>query len=221
MSDSNIAIAHPEARESRRSYHALARSLEAGTPTRPGLPIELVIPILRMAHCIVPSPVEFSSTSNCQARAMSHEPVVIPWMSTPPLQRKDIARLASMQLRTFSRDQGWCNDEAAGSWSWFEIAISSAENIVKQKPDGNDLVWLSHRNPIASQELDWRIGDMFGPDHEVWEYLEEGDMLVVRVCAQFGAWQNIAQNGHLQFMEWFEPTLPPRKVRDERFHQMK
>jgi len=205
-----------DALELRRLYHALARSLELGTSTRPGLPVELVIQILRMAHCILPSPVQLSSTSECRADAGTGEPVVIPWMSTPPFQRKYITRIAGMRLKTLSRDQGWCSDESAGSWSWFEIAILDSENIVKKRRDGNDVLWVSHRNPIASQEFDWRIGLTFGPDHEVWDYLEDGDMLLVRVCAQYGGWRNIARKATLEFTEWFEPTLPPRKVCDKR-----
>jgi hypothetical protein len=118
-----------------------------------------------------------------------------------------------MQLITLSHDQGWCSNPNSGSWSWFEIVILNSENIIKQNPDGNDLIWTSHHNPISSNQLILQEGAKFGPDHEIWDHLEVGDMLVVRVCAQYGCWQNIAEEGRLEFEEWFEPTLAPRMPR--------
>ena len=118
-----------------------------------------------------------------------------------------------MQLVTLSRDQGWCNDPSQGSWSWFEVVILAPAGddkqtvAIKKGSDGKDLVWTSHKNPVASDAFAWRKGERFESDHEIWRQLAEGDSIGVRVCAQYGKWGNTAKEGILKVDEWFEPTF--------------
>lgn len=71
-----------------------------------------------------------------------------------------------------------------------------------------ETVWLSHKNPIATPTPEDQWGTVFGPDHEMWKNLQEGDSIGVRVCAQFPGWANHAERGILQIDEWFDPISP-------------
>ena len=199
-------------------YHGLARSLEGGYHSRPGLPVELVIYIFRLADCVLPSE-RFTMKIDipCRAKASSGTISNTIWFSTPPLSREPLSRIASIQLVTLSRDQGWCGDPSSGSWSWFEIVIlrgDSQQVVKKSAVGGKDLVWISHHNPIASKQYSWLEGSIFGSDHELWKHLAEGDRIAVRACAQYGGWCCSAMEGFLKADEWFEPTLPPISIRN-------
>jgi len=47
-------------------------------------------------------------------------------------------------------------------------------------------------------------GYVFGPDHELWTYLEEGDIIKVRAQARFG-WQSIIKDAWVRIWERFDP----------------
>ena len=55
-----------------------------------------------------------------------------------------------------------------------------------------------------SSEMAYLEGAMINVGDTEWE---EGSVVVVRVCAQFGAWSNHAKTGELRFWKWFEPTV--------------
>jgi hypothetical protein len=51
------------------------------------------------------------------------------------------------------------------------------------------------------------IGTMFDTDAELWEHAREGDMISVRACAKFDAWENTGYSAVLRVWKWFEPTV--------------
>ncbi|KAF8590665.1 hypothetical protein K439DRAFT_40474 [Ramaria rubella] len=193
--------------ELRWLYHELSHSLEGGTLERPGLPVELIIYILRLADCVLPSPrFNIEIGDPCHVRARSGDTVFQTWFSTPPLDRGLLSKIARMQLKTVSRDQGWCSNPGAGSWSWFELAIISAGDrgkpaVKRREGYGEDFVWLSHRNLVAMRENQHLEGMVFDHDHEIWQHLEEGDRIEIRVCARFAGWENNALKGVLKVDE--------------------
>jgi hypothetical protein len=69
------------------------------------------------------------------------------------------------------------------------------------------LVFVSHRNRLAEMAKHSYVGIMLGPEAEIWEHAEEGDMLSVRACAKFDAWQNWGYCAFLRAWKWFEPTV--------------
>lgn len=48
-------------------------------------------------------------------------------------------------------------------------------------------------------------GELFGPEHEIWTHLNEGDIIQVEACSRFG-WKNIVEGGWLRIWERFDPT---------------
>jgi hypothetical protein len=43
-------------------------------------------------------------------------------------------------------------------------------------------------------------------DHEIWNHLEENDVLGVEVVAQFPGWDNYAESARLQFWDKIDPV---------------
>jgi hypothetical protein len=78
---------------------------------------------------------------------------------------------------------------------------------VKHYPEdaNKPLRWKSHHNALASSGLVTQDGETFGPDHELWGYLTEGDVIAVYACALYPMWQNDARSGMLEFWEKFNP----------------
>jgi hypothetical protein len=67
-----------------------------------------------------------------------------------------IQRLQSVQLFTESKDQDFCDDEALGTWTWFELAImENADAKVPRVKDGIQLSWTSHKNVLNCGTYTW------------------------------------------------------------------
>jgi hypothetical protein len=80
--------------------------------------------------------------------------------------------------------------------------------IFMARPDKDrSLVFVSHRNKLANRKRNIYEGITFGPESELWEHAEEGDMISVRACAKFDAWKNQGYCGFLRVWKWFEPTV--------------
>lgn len=137
------------------------------------------------------------------AEATSEETVANLWFKTEPVDRRFCYRAVQLQLETLSSDQGV--DDAlngAGSWSWFELAVF--RNADSQSPvvkDGKALVWRSHGNrtdPLDTNESDsLHFGMIFDRRHDLFDAIEIGNVIGVRVCARYKGWLNNAQSGRL------------------------
>ncbi|KAI7759009.1 hypothetical protein LZL87_010004 [Fusarium oxysporum] len=120
------------------------------------------------------------------------------WFHTQPLDTDTIQRIPCMKLVAKSRDQGFIDDPLAGNWTWFEIAILKTKYSEEPRvKDGIHLVWVSHRNRFLSKDYGWEEGVKFGKDHDIFRLLEEGNVIAVRLCARFQAWQIKARTGYL------------------------
>ena len=79
------------------------------------------------------------------------------------LDNKTIQRLHSIQLFTQSRDQGFCDDEKAGTWTWFELAImENADATVPRIKDDIQLSWTSHKNVLDCENFTWVCSTLTG-----------------------------------------------------------
>ncbi|KAG9123636.1 hypothetical protein FRC07_014432, partial [Ceratobasidium sp. 392] len=137
-------------------------------------------------------------------RAGSSEVASTTWVQTPPLDTRIISHIHSIQLFTDSKHQGWVSNPSHGSWSWFEIGVcrmdeSLGKLIPKTMSDGSPAFWESHVHPVHrendedNQGYKLRKGKRFGPRHQIWDHVEEGDILVAELKAQFPGWANHAR----------------------------
>ncbi|KIJ56434.1 hypothetical protein M422DRAFT_23700 [Sphaerobolus stellatus SS14] len=172
---------------------------------------------MRLADCTsVNRRLTTSVDTPCRIKADDSKAIQKLWFETPTLTIGEISNMARIQLHTVSRDQGWCSNPQDGSWSWFEIVVltplrEDPTQFVVKKGSGShlndgELIWISHHNPIASDAARHRPGIVFTGDHEIFTHLQEGDKIGVRICAQFGNWQNFALEGALRIDQWFDPT---------------
>ncbi|KAF8071588.1 acyl transferase/acyl hydrolase/lysophospholipase [Lyophyllum atratum] len=120
------------------------------------------------------------------------------WFRTPALEQSLIDQIVDIQLETKSRHQGWVTVPEAGSWSWFDIIVldSPAASDIKVK-DSLALAWLSHDNKLGINEDTRQVGPALGSKHDIYNSLEAGNALAVRVCARFPGWENHASEGRL------------------------
>ncbi|KAG8983431.1 hypothetical protein FRB90_006039, partial [Tulasnella sp. 427] len=72
---------------------------------------------------------------------------------------------------------------------------------------GKPLRWVSLYNQVAGESFQRHIGEEFGPDHEIWKYLEPGDRIGVWICAQFVGWECYCEEARLLIREWYAPKL--------------
>lgn len=70
-----------------------------------------------------------------------------------------------------------------------------------------ELVWHSHGNPIGVDNMAEHEGIELEPDHQLWDLLQDGDVIFVRACAQFGGWSNHMERVRLQWKVDFESCL--------------
>jgi nitric oxide synthase oxygenase domain/subunit len=131
------------------------------------------------------------------------------WFHSHALTALEVVRTAAVQLETYSRDQGWCDQPEYGSYSWFEIGISpgtGSGNADTIEADDGVVRWVrSHHNRLAKRNL----AHLRGPIISIYDLeLEVGGIVAVRACCQFGGWENKAENGRLRFWKWFEPVIP-------------
>ncbi|KAK0609590.1 acyl transferase/acyl hydrolase/lysophospholipase [Bombardia bombarda] len=121
------------------------------------------------------------------------------WFQTPPLDPETIKRIHSVQLFAESHAQGFVDNAAAGTWTWFELAIMENEEADKPRvKDGVTLAWTSHKNFLKQFEYGWKSGVKFGEKHDIFRLLEDGNVIAVRLCARFLEWVVYAKSGFLQ-----------------------
>ncbi|KAF4996354.1 hypothetical protein FDECE_12498 [Fusarium decemcellulare] len=93
-------------------------------------------------------------------------------------------------LFTESHDQGFCDNEAAGIWTWFEVAImDNADATTPRAKDDIQLAWTSHKNVLKSNIFAWLQGILFSKDHDLFRLLE--------TCSRFKSWKLTARRGYL------------------------
>ncbi|KAF4838828.1 Calcium-independent phospholipase A2-gamma [Colletotrichum tropicale] len=120
------------------------------------------------------------------------------WFRSPRLDANTIKRINRIQLHTKSSDQGECFDKEAGTWTWFEIAIMADERAeIPRIKDGVKLTWESHLNVQAEKVPEERTGREFRTGENIFGALEEGNILAVRICAQYPEWALHAKEGYL------------------------
>lgn len=111
-----------------------------------------------------------------------------------------IRRLDSIQLYAESHDQSFCDNEAGGNWTWFELGIYEDEGAeLPRRKDGIELVWRSHYNAFMKGDFEWCEGDKFDETHDLVRFLEDGNVIGVRLSSRFPGWEIHAQNGYLIF----------------------
>ncbi|KIK65149.1 hypothetical protein GYMLUDRAFT_258629 [Collybiopsis luxurians FD-317 M1] len=153
---------------------------------------------------------DFNSTMPCVVSSSDAEMKSKIWFTTPAFDEKAIAQLESIQLFTRSRlqlSQGAVVEDG-NSFSWFDLVILEDSNATEPKVlNGVSLVWLSHSNKsnkIGPQA--WSQGELFDVNVEdtrsqqilpIKGSLKPGNVIGVRVCAQFAGWENYADFGQL------------------------
>ncbi|KAG8927094.1 hypothetical protein FRC02_008459 [Tulasnella sp. 418] len=190
------------------------------TQSRPGLPVELVRKILRMANITSPQPrtldAEYvmepqkqgiygiESRSSIETREL--------WIVSKAISRQLAHKIAQIQVMTVSKDQGW-GDSGGGSYSWFSLGIlrrlpGGVYGPRTQPGSGSYIAsWKSHNNKTADPEFTSYEGNKYGAHEEPLTLLTPGDRLCVWMHAQYTAWANYAQEGKIVYWEFFEPTL--------------
>ncbi|KAK7434582.1 hypothetical protein VKT23_020118 [Stygiomarasmius scandens] len=155
----------------------------------------------------------FVSTTSCTVRSSSDEMQSKIWFTTPSLDEHAINKLESVQLVTFSRLQLDMNSapETDNSFSWFDLVIleKSTDTVPKTK-NGISLVWRSHSNSskfigrfghqgqlFDIQDIDSTSNARAKEIVQIRSFLDPGDVIAVRVCAQFRGWENYAESGQL------------------------
>jgi len=145
------------------------------------------------------------------------------WFKTDPLDRHFIYRAIQLQLQTQSCDHGHAATKNAGCWSWFELVIFKNKDATEPEvKDGKVLAWRSHANSMDKKAIASYFGMVFDRRHELLDTLELGNVIGVRVCAQYPGWVNEANEGRLVAKildeEIFTPmswTLNSKEISDD------
>lgn len=196
----------------------LLKCLSTATPTRPALPTEIILQILKdpsrwiHVHSIYHPPLP---NSNRPILFTSNKPYGDPVLYTRSLSARDSTLLRKVTFTFRSRDQGWCSNPDDGAWSWFEASLAriSRDEEEEQTQLSDAIVTTSQYNwvyPWSQQhreELETqprykiqsnRIGEVepetyrieLGADHELVQRVREGDRIILWACACFPGWNN-------------------------------
>ncbi|KAF8068911.1 hypothetical protein FPV67DRAFT_1096496 [Lyophyllum atratum] len=140
-----------------------------------------------------------ASTTPCNVIADSDEIASKIWFRSPAIDQNLIEKLVEIQLETKSRDQGLTSFANVSSWSWFDIIILDSPEASEPKvKDGLALVWFSHNNEVAQPDYTKKVGPaLLDGKHSIFNGLDVGNALAVRVCARFPGWENHASEGRL------------------------
>uniref|UniRef100_A0A0W0FFI5 PNPLA domain-containing protein n=1 Tax=Moniliophthora roreri TaxID=221103 RepID=A0A0W0FFI5_MONRR len=152
----------------------------------------------------------FMSTTPCNIKSEDNELKSKIWFTTPPLDQDAINRLESIQLFTRSRLQSNQTTRVlqGDSFSWFDLVIlEKPTDTIPKVTNGVSLVWLSHSNDSSYIHPYGTQGQLFDEDDhqqprakqivQIKGSLEPGNVVGVRVCAQFAGWENYAEFGQL------------------------
>ncbi|KAJ1309247.1 hypothetical protein OPQ81_004912 [Rhizoctonia solani] len=135
-----------------------------------------------------------------------------------PFTKQMLSSARYAVLLTVSCYWGQVGEQEAVSWSWFELQVARpveepiGHAVVKRRPDGSEMSWRCFSYPVEREGVRSQgcfkeyEGDEFDQDHEIWNQIEEGDILQVVMKAQFSGWSNIAYEGVLFIVTWWEPS---------------
>ena len=99
-----------------------------------------------------------------------------------PLKSEIIRRIRGIKLFADSHDQGYCDDESAGNWTWLELAILNDDSSMespKTTEDGVELVWVSHSNKLKSEDYEWLQGEYFEEGHDLLDLVEASSIYTI------------------------------------------
>ncbi|CAE6533721.1 unnamed protein product [Rhizoctonia solani] len=220
----NPSLSHPQPDpELLKTYYTIYAGLLNGSSSRHALPLELVRIICQLAgfenwHA-TRAPKGRKSVRTWEDKVKSRV-----WFQTEPFTKQTLNHIKSAQLVTISRHQGWVDFRNAGSWSWFELQVARPTEQdtgfakVKRRPSGDRASWRCLEHPVDAEtaklqeDFGEHEGDLLGSDHEIWGYVEEGDVLQVVMKAQQRAWSNTVTDGILKVNTWWEPSLEMLKL---------
>ncbi|CAE6530240.1 unnamed protein product [Rhizoctonia solani] len=204
-----------------KAYYTAYIGLLRGSSSRRAIPPELVLYICRLAEfeCWytkrAPKGHSRVYASNANVRSLI-------WIQTEPFTKEMLTRVKDVRLITMSHHQGWVGDRNAGSWSWFELQLARpiGHMEVKRRPDGGEMSWCCLEHPVDEEtahgqgDFAEHKGSAFDSNHELWNLIEEGDVLQVVMKAQFGGWSNTASDGILIISTWWEPSFEMLRLMD-------
>ncbi|KAL0946097.1 hypothetical protein HGRIS_012362 [Hohenbuehelia grisea] len=187
-----------------RHLDMLVHALMNGDPEsgRPGLPIELILLIVR-DHRVVLSR---DWHGPCDVMTPRHPSIEVSKRKrlltcVAPLQ----GQRASLRIRTVSRDQGYLDffNKHAGSWSWFEVGVRKSSNLFSSRSARN---WVCHHNSPGHRTLS--VHDVVvPPEHVLWSTIRGGDKLVLTACVKFSVWANLIHEAEMIVLIPYVPDL--------------
>ncbi|CAE6474796.1 unnamed protein product [Rhizoctonia solani] len=221
---------HPEAHprtEPIKTYYTVYMGLLHDSGSRKALPLELVLHICRLAgferwHA--------KAAPNCKgvyehgSRMQS-----LAWFQTDPFTKQMLSHTKSIQLVTVLDSQALMGDHSIG---WFEIQVVQPAKQdttiakVKRRLNGDEISWYSHSNTgTGTARLQGYFtehkGVVFDSDHELWDQVEEGDVLQVVAKAPLHSCSYTASDGILRISTWWEPSPEMLDLMDKREAQSK
>lgn len=191
--DANIAV-----------YQCLSTSI----PTRPALPIEIILQILDQPsrwiriHSVNLRAVAAQEPLKCSSHGAQHGDWQI--LVTNPVSARVAIRLRKVVYSIRSQDQGWSSyAEHHGtydhSWTWFETSLTrfqdqdmSGEELdrsqeLKVRKEQNR--YALYRNRHAGREAEDYVIEL-GKDHELLQRVEVGDRFALWARAMYPGWEN-------------------------------
>lgn len=129
----------------------------------------------------------------------------------------DVLRdIAAVQLKARTKHMYLVPRAKNEFFSWIELGVYDSLYGIHPKfhPEdesemaGVELAWVSHRHQV-DDDLEWQNyeGTFFGPDHEVWREVKEGDYLGVRICAQSIGVENIEAFTDMLVWNFWRPSI--------------
>ncbi|CAE7113321.1 unnamed protein product [Rhizoctonia solani] len=153
------------------------------------------------------------------------------WFQTEPFTRRMLGRTKSVQLVTKYDTRSPLTGIGDTNVGWFELQIARPieQDVVTHakvgyRPNGDKMSWFSHRNRgvVGPREfLREYQGAVFDSDHEIWDQIEEGDVLQVVVKAPLHVRAYTASSGFLRISTWWKPSSEMLALMDVRNAQSK
>ncbi|KAJ1301309.1 hypothetical protein OPQ81_003711 [Rhizoctonia solani] len=190
--------------------YTLARGLQNGcaNPRRPGLPLELILRITRLAGFIDPKPdLNLTVDANILAKTLTQGFSSDLYM-TERLSRTQLASMARLQLVELPWDGSEPNynsqDMSPYTWAFIPLGTQEERFGFSGSPKGVVAALFPCRNETEAAAVetlsdDVVIGDTFSLDHVISQQLEDGEVPCVVVIAR--------ERARLLFWRWWEPKF--------------